>query len=119
MVSKLTVLCGPTDHKIALNRGWSYANLLLSTINIIGFAGGAYWLDGNLGVPLLVVGVPPYILAVIFTVIFLHYDTFCCTSCCCDCCIGEEQVVIHDPSNDEANLEWRNKQVMCGDVSLL
>ena len=40
-VSKLNVLCGPTDQKIALSRGWSYLNLLLSTI---GFAGGTYWL---------------------------------------------------------------------------
>ena len=50
-----------------------------------------------------------FILAVLFTVIFLHYDAICC--CCCDCCLGEELVVIHDPSNPGANLVWRNGQV--------
>ena len=114
-VSKLNVLCGPTDQKIALSRGWSYANLLLSTI---GFVGGAYWLsvydddylDDSMGFSLSLGGYP-YILGVLFTIIFLHYDCLCCASCCCDCCIGEEQVVIHDPSNPGANLVWRNKQV--------
>ena len=113
-VSKLNVLCGPTDHKIALSRGWSYENLLLS---IIGFAGGTYWLsvydihEGDSWGLILIIGGPLYMLAVIFTVTFLHYDCCCCASCCCDCCLGEEQVVIHDPSNPEANLVWRNKQV--------
>ena len=83
-VSKLNVLCGPTNQKIALSRGWSYLNLLLSTI---AFAGGTYWCYWDHG-KILVIGVPLYIFAVIFTVIFLHYDTFCCASCCCDCCLG-------------------------------
>ena len=110
-VAKGNVICGRTDHKIGLSKGWSYANLLLSTIC---FAGGTYWISvydtkfGNEAILLL--GGPLYISAAFFTVIFIHYDC-CCASCCCDCCIGEEQVVIHDPSNPEANLVWRNKQV--------
>ena len=110
-VSKLNVLCGPTDQKIALGKGWSYINLLLSTI---GYAGGTYWLsvlDGYIPGRILAIGWPLYILAASFTLIFLHYDSCCCSSCCCDCCIGEEQVLIHDPSNPEAILVWRNKQV--------
>ena len=108
-VAKLNVLCGPTDQKIALSRGWSYSNLLLSTI---GFAVGIYLLDQEESI-LFSTPYPftTYILAVILTIIFLHYDTICCSSCCCDCCIGEEQMVIHDPSNPEANLVWKNKQV--------
>ena len=115
-VSKLNVLCGPTDHKIALNRGWSYLNLLLSTIAIVG---GLYWLlvhDGSNSDSLLglyfITGVPLYILGAFFTIIFLHYDCLFCASCCAvGCCAGEKQVVIHDPSNPEANLVWKNKQV--------
>ena len=110
-VSKLNVLCGPTDHKIALSRGWSYANLLLSTI---GFAGGTYWLlvlEHRIQDLILMIGGPLYILAALFTVIFLHYDYCCCASCCCDCCLGEEQVMVYDPSNPEANLVLRNGEV--------
>ena len=108
-VAKVNVVCGRTDHKIGLSRGWSNANLLLSTV---GFAGGTYWLSVYYLVETIIILIVPfYILAVIFTVIFLNYDTFCCASCCCECCIGEEQVVIHDPSNPEANLVWRNGEV--------
>ena len=110
MVSKLNVLCGITNQKIALKREWSYANLLLSTI---AFAGGTFWVSVFIGedAPIFY-GVPLYILAIIFTVTFLHYDTICCASCCCDCCIGEEQVVIHDPSNPEAILIFKDGQVI-------
>ena len=112
-VSKLNVVCGPTDQKIALSRGWSYANLLLSTIC---FAGGTFLVaiydtESNMIEYIIVICGPLYILAVLFTVIFLHYDCCCCASCCCDCCIGEELVVIHDPSNPEANLVYRDGQV--------
>ena len=55
--------------------------------------------------------VPLYMFAALFTLIFLHYDTCCCASCCCDCCLGEEQVVIHDPSNPDDNLVLRDREV--------
>ena len=105
--SKLNLLWWePTDRKIALNKGWSYLNLLLSTL---AFVGGAYW-SGSLSYSRntnwnLNIGVPLYILAALFTVIFLHYDTLCCAS------LGEGLVAVYDPSNPDANLVFRDGQV--------
>ena len=113
--SKTNGLCGSTDQKLGLSKGWSYVNFLLSTIT---FAGGTYWLSsfpyvfkGYYDMNILVIGWPLHILAALMTIILLHYDCCCCASCCCECCMGEEEVVIHDPSNPESNLVWRNGQV--------
>ena len=108
-VSKINVLCGSTDQKIGLSKGWTYANLLLSTVT---FAGGTYWLSvGAYWLPILIIGGPMHIFAALMTILLLHYDFFCCASCCCECCIGGEQVVIHDPCNPASNLVWTNGQV--------
>ena len=108
-VSKVNVICGPIDHRIGVSKGWTYANIILSTI---AFSGGIYWLSVNTDftfwVIILMAG-GPFTIGVILTIIFLHYDSLCC--CCCDCCLGEEQVVIHDPSNPGVNLVWRDGQV--------
>ena len=110
-VSKINVLCGSTEQKVGLTKGWTYVNLLLSTIT---FAGGLYWLsvyDTRVWPDILSINGPFHIFAALMTILFLHYDFFCCASCCCECCIGEEQVVIHDPCNPASNLVWTNGQV--------
>ena len=116
-VSKVNVLCGTSDHKISLSKGWSYANILVSTIAL---AGGSWWVLAEGGewedsfgfgslLPALEYVLVLYIIGTALTIIFLHYDSLCC--CCFGCCLGEEQVVIHDPSNPRANLVWRDGQV--------
>ena len=112
-MSKVNGLCGPTDHRIGLiNKGWSYINILVTTIALFG---GIYWLgtingwdnlDGSTYVSAVL-----HIIGTALTIILLHYDCLCC--CCCECCLGEELVVIHDPSNPGANLVWRDGQVNC------
>ena len=112
-VSKVNVLCGTSDHKISLSRGWSYANILVSTTAL---AGGSWWVLGEggewgfgLGLGFLLPVLVLYIIGTVLTIIFLLYDSLCC--CCCGCCLGEEQLMIHDPSNPGANLAWRDGQV--------
>ena len=114
-VAKVNFICGPTDHKIGLSKGWSYANILISSTAFAGgiswyvVVGSHRWQGIGLLFTLLTVGVPLYIWAILFTVTFLHYDTIFC--CCCDCFLGEEQMVIHDPSNPEANLVLKDGKV--------
>lgn len=115
-LAKVNPLCGPIDHRIGVSKVWSYVNIIISTI---AYSAGLYWLSisnrlfrynayDNIARYILIMGVPLYAIGVLLTIIFLHYDSLCC--CCCDCCLGEEQVVIHDPSNPEANLVWRDRQ---------
>ena len=119
-MSKVNVLCGPSDHRIRISKGWTEANIILS---IIAFACGIYWLSVNTQSGerywdyILYIGGPLFVIGVFLTIIFLHYDSLCC--CCCDCCLGEEQVVIHDPSNPELNLVWRDGQVTLRQKSIL
>ena len=44
-----------------------------------------------------------HFLGVVFTVLFLWYDSLCC-KCCCTCCLGEAEIVVFDSSNHEAYL---------------
>ena len=109
-LAKVNVLCGPIDHRIGVSKGWSYANILISSI---AYSVGIYLLPTNEHdrddfVIMVVMVVPLFAIGALLTIIFLYYDSLC--SCCCDCCLGEEQVVIHDPSNPEANLVWRDGQ---------
>ena len=112
-VSKVNGIWGQTDQKICISRRWSYANILISSI---AFAGGIIWKSFDSDnkyvfmLSLFIYVGSPHILAALLTIIFLHYDAIFC--CCCDCCLGEEQVVIYDPSNTKANLIWRDGQVI-------
>ena len=105
-VSKVKILRSLTDHRIGVSKGWSYTNIVISTI---AYSVGIHWLQvySNDGGVLL--GVPLFVIGTLLTIIFLHYDSLCC--CCCECCFGEEQVVIHDPSNPGTTLVWRDGQV--------
>ena len=108
-LSKVNVLCGPNDHRIGVSRVWSYVNIIISSM---AYFVGIYWISfysSRKYLFILKIGGPLYVMGVILTIIFLHYDSLFC--CCCDCCLGEEQVVIHDPSNPGANLVWKNGQV--------
>ena len=110
-LAKVNVLCGPNDHRIGVSKGWSYVNIIISSIAYsfpfdINDNGGY---DYNHSSSHLIMGVPLFSVGAILTIIFLHYDSLFC--CCCDCCLGEEQVVIHDPSNPEANLVWKDGKV--------
>ena len=110
-MSKVNVLCGQTDHRIGISKGCSYANIIIATI---AYSVGIHWLK-SVDVPngpgflTLIFGVPLFAIGTLLTIIFLHHGSLC--SCCCECCLGEEQVVIHDPSNPGANLVWRDGQV--------
>ena len=111
-LAKVYVLCGPNDHRIGVSRGWSYVNIIISTLS---YSVGIYWFSvysrqvRHNYIAILVMGGPIFAIGVILNIIVLHYDSLFC--CCCDCCLGEEQVVIHDPSNPGANLVWRDGQV--------
>ena len=57
---------------------------------------------------LVQVCVPLYILAAVFTALFLWFDQI---FCCSGCFIGVGEIVVFDPSNPGANLVWRGGQV--------
>ena len=96
---------GPQDQKICFSRRWSCVNILVSSIALV----VGMWMSLA---PVTLIAGPLYFFAILFTIKFLHFDPVCCTMCCfCDCCLDEEQVVIHDPSDPEANLVWRDGQV--------
>ena len=108
-MSKLkTCCCGPQDTRVSLSKVYSIINIIVSTICLVGVT---IWIrvvySGSWGVldvsEVLMVWVPPYVLGVVFTVLFLWYDSLCC-KCCCTCCLGESETVVFDSSNPEAYL---------------
>ena len=103
-MSKLKTCCGPRDTRISLSKVYSVINIIVSTIC---FVGVSIWIEvvyssqGSWAVFLHFV--PLYVLGVVFTVLFLWYDSLCC-KCCCTCCLGEAEIVVFDSSNPEAYL---------------
>ena len=77
---------------------------ILTRINIY-FLGDNYWLFLCLA-PMLVC----HILGVTCTLLFVLFDNV--FPCCCDCWRGEQEIVVYDPDNREANLVWRDGQVI-------
>ena len=51
-----------------------------------------------------------HILGVICTLLFVYFDNV--FTCCCDCWRGEQEIVLYDPDNREANLVWKDGQVI-------
>ena len=51
-----------------------------------------------------------HILGVICTMLFVYFDNV--FTCCCDCWRGEQEIVVYDPDNREANLVLRDGQVI-------
>ena len=104
-MSKLkTCCCGPQDTRVSLSKVYSIINIIVSTICLIGVT---IWIwEVNPRWPAwfaLMFWVPPYVPGVVFTVLFLWYDSLCC-KCCCTCCLGESETVVFDSSNPEAYL---------------
>ena len=108
MSKLMTCCCGPQDTRVSLSKVYSVINIIVSTICLVGVTnmiGVVYteedWRVGGIGV--FSSWVPPYILGVVFTTLFLWYDSLCC-KCCCTCCLGESETVVFDSSNPEAYL---------------
>ena len=98
-MSKLkTCCCGPQDTRVSLSKVYSVINIIVSTICLVGVSIwiGSRWAGFMFWVPMCVLGV-------VFTVLFLWYDSLCC-KCCCTCCLGESETVVFDSSNPEAYL---------------
>ena len=104
-MSKLkTCCCGHKDTRVSLSKVYSVINIIVSTICLVGVT---IWIwEVNPRLPewfALMFWVPPYVPGVVFTVLFLWYDSLCC-KCCCTCCLGESETVVFDSSNPEAYL---------------
>ena len=106
-MSKLKTCCGHKDTRVSLSKVYSVINIIVSTICLVGvsFWFGVVYPEAGWGLKYggLFLWVPPYVLGVVFTVLFLWYDSLCC-KCCCTCCLGESETVVFDSSNPEAYL---------------
>ena len=66
--------------------------------------------DYNAVKNLLMLCLPPHLLGIVFSLMVIFYDNICC--CCCGCCLGAEERMVYDPDHPEAELLWRDGQVL-------
>ena len=103
-MSKLkTCCCGPQDTRVSLSKVYSVINIIVSTIC---FVGVSIWIGNGI----ILYWVPLYVPGVVFTVLFLWYDSLCC-KWCCTCCLGEAELVVFDPGHPETYLVLQDGQV--------
>ena len=95
--------------KIRLSRRYTFINFGVSTLA----SAYVYYrtvLNGEINSEGLVIDFSFQIIASVLTLIFLFYDHLC--FCCCSCCLGAGEWRVFDPENHEANLVWRNGEII-------
>ena len=112
-------MCGSQDLRIRLSKRYTLFNFLVSTLEIAFVYGSTESKinqndqndqnDQNLNMALIIISIP-FFIASVLTLFFLFYDHLCC--CCCACCLGAEEWRVFDPENHQADLIWRNGEII-------
>ena len=102
-------MCGSQDLRIRLSKRYTLFNFLVSTL---AFAFVFYYspTESKIGLKTILNISIPFFIASVLTLIFLFYDHLCC--CCCACCLGAEEWRVFDPENHQADLVWRNGEII-------
>lgn len=95
--------------RIRLSKKYTFINFLVSTASSA-FIYYRLVEFGTVALGLVALIAPLHIIASLLTFIFLFYDNLCC--CCCACCLGAEEWKVFDPENHQANLVWRNGEII-------
>ena len=109
-----STICGSRDLKIRLSKKYTLFNFLVSTLASAFVCYIAFLKAPLPGLFIFVICVLfifiPYFVASLLALIFLFYDNLCC--CCCACCLGAEEWRVFDPENHQADLVWRNGEII-------
>ena len=107
--AKNSTLCGSQDLRIRLSKKYTFLNFLVSTLAILTFSSAFRETPIRHGLSVILSSIF-YFIASLLTFIFLFYDHLCC--CCCACCLGAGEWTVFDPENHQANLVWRNREII-------
>ena len=107
--ARLNTGCGSDDSRVSFSKKFTYINMALTIVSYVSwvvlwyFNIGSYELSDHLNNVLyisldfiLTFTLPPLVLSILFTILFLHLDKLCC--CCCN---PREQLSVYDPDLDK------------------
>jgi len=111
--SRLNIGCGSENNRVSFSTKFTYVNIVVTTV---GYVVWGVWYNLGPFAPLffgpqpwnrfdpviLVAVLPPLVLSILFTAIFLHFDKVygCCSICIRYCCNPMEQLSVYDPDLD-------------------
>jgi len=103
--SRLNIGCCSENNRVSFSTKFTYINIAVTTV---GYVVWGVWhhlgpfashfgpfANGRFHIYILIAVLPPFVLSILFTALFLHYDKMCG-----GCCKPREQLSVYDPDQD-------------------